>query len=224
MSRKKSDKQFKQEVFDLVGDEYSFLENYKKAVTKIKVRHNVCGNIYYVRPNDFLNGNRCPYCNGKIKKTNEQFKEEVYSLVGKQYTILGNYKNNKTKIKMKHNICGREYDVTPAKFLTGNRCPYCAGLKKKTLEEFKKEVYDLVGDEYSVLNEYRGNHIKIKIKHNKCGNEYYVRPSNFLNGNKCPLCLEMPLRKTDKQFKKEVFDLVGDEYTLLEEYKLKTEL
>lgn len=42
--------------------------------------------------------------------------------------------------------------------------------KKKRIEQFKKDVYDKVEDEYEVLNEeYINNKTPIKMRHNKCG-------------------------------------------------------
>jgi hypothetical protein len=38
--------------------------------------------------------------------------------------------------------------------------------KRKTHEEFVNEVYELVGEEYKVVGEYRTARIKIEIKHN----------------------------------------------------------
>ena len=67
MPKRKTDAEFKKEVFDLVGSEYEFLDSYVNSYTKIKVKHNKCGHIYEVRPNLFLNnGSRCPYCCGKV--------------------------------------------------------------------------------------------------------------------------------------------------------------
>lgn len=60
--------------------------------------------------------------------------------------------------------------------------------KKKTTEIFKKEVFELVGDEYDVLGEYINALAHILIRHNKCGNEYPVAPAKFLYGNRCPIC------------------------------------
>lgn len=64
--------------------------------------------------------------------------------------------------------------------------------KRKTQEEFEKEVYDLVGDEYKVLGEYKSTHTKIKMLHTKCGNEFDMSPSDFLRGNRCPFCSPFP--------------------------------
>jgi len=49
------------------------------------------------------------------RKTHEEFIQEVYDLVGNEYTVLGKYINATTKILIRHNTCGHEYVVTPAK-------------------------------------------------------------------------------------------------------------
>lgn len=75
--RRKTDTQFKQEVFDLVGDEYTFLEPYVNKRTKIRVKHNKCGSIYKIAPGSFLMGKRCSHCKGGVKKTDAQFKKNL---------------------------------------------------------------------------------------------------------------------------------------------------
>ena len=220
--RRKTDVEFKQEVYDLVGNEYTFLDSYVTARTKLRVKHNKCGNVYEVQPNAFLHGNRCPYCSAKAKKTNAEFKKEVFDLVGDEYIFLDDYINNSTKLRVKHNKCGGIYEVKPNDFLNGSRCPYCNGNAKKTDAQFKKEVYNLVGDEYTFLDPYVNNYTKLRVKHNKCGNVYEVQPSNFLRGRRCSYCANQirydKLVKTDAQFKQEVRDLVGGEYTFLDSY------
>jgi hypothetical protein len=215
--RKKSNKQFKYEVNKLVGDEYTVLGEYINSDIKIKIKHNKCGNIYNTKPINFLKGRRCPKCCWNAQKTTNKFKKEVYKLVGDEYTVLGEYINSDIKIKMKHNKCGYLYTIEPTNFLQGTRCAKCAGNAKKTTEEFKKEVYELVGGEYTVLGEYNNCQTEIKIKHNECGHIYKIKPSSFLIGTICPKC-RWNGRKTTEEFKKEVYELVGDEYTVLGEY------
>ena len=218
MTKKKTDAEFKKEVFDLVGNEYTFLDSYVTARTKIKVKHNKCGNIYDVTPNDFTNGRRCHSCASNARKTNEQFKKEVYNLAGDEYTFLDSYINSRTEIRVKHNICGNAYKVKPSNFLTGRRCPYCNGKAKKSDHQIKKEVFDLVGDEYTFLDTYVNKRTKLRVKHNNCGNIYKVLPNNFLRGNRCPYCANKAKSKNNDQFKQEVRSLVGDEYTFLDDY------
>lgn len=56
-----------------------------------------------------------------------------------------------------------------------------------TTEAFKQRVFNLYGDEYTVIGEYHGAHEKIEILH-KCGYSYFAAPTNILNGRKCPKC------------------------------------
>lgn len=88
-------------------------------------------------------------------------------------------------------------------------------MKKKTHEEFVKEVYDLVGDEYSVLGEYIGANTHILMKHNTCNHEWDIKPSNFLSGKRCPECNHptYDINKARKLFKKVGFTLLATEYT-----------
>jgi len=192
-SRKKTQEEFEKEVFDLVGDEYTVLSEYKNTNTKILMRHNECGYEWRTKPSGFLRGNRCPKCWGRIKRTHDEFVKEIFEISGDEYTVLGEYINANTKIKMRHNKCGHEWEILPSSLIRGIGCPICghrkAGIvKRKGIEKFKEEVFDLVEDEYTVLGDYVNTHTAIKIKHNVCGNTYEVEPRNFLSGNRCPIC------------------------------------
>ena len=121
-----------------------------------------------------------------MKRTTEDYKSIINDLVGDEYEVLGEYINNSTPIKMKHNKCGYEFEIRPNNFMSaGNRCPKCSGKKKKNTEEFKNEVFNLVGNEYEVLGEYKTCHTPIKMKHNKCGRIYEIKPNLFLTGCRC---------------------------------------
>lgn len=227
--RTKTHEQFVKEVSDLFGDEYTVLGKYMGSTSKIKLRHNTCGHEYETVASYILRKRRCPRCFGGMRKTQEQFEQDVRNLVGEDYTVLGEYKNNLTKILVKHNECGKNFMARPSDFLSRSRCPNCsekARIKKlsKTHEQFLQEVEALVGDEYTVLEQYKSSVTKILMKHNICGNEYKVAPSYFLRGTRCPECAKEKNRrrktsKTHEQFVAEVYELVGDEYTVLGEYK-----
>jgi very-short-patch-repair endonuclease len=161
-------------------------------------------------------------------KTNQQFLDEVKQCSNSdEYEFLEEYKGTNTPIRVKHLICGYEYNVTPNTFLNkGCRCRKCA-LKKQaegrylTNEEFLAKVKELVGDEYTFLEPYKATKVKLKVVHNKCGYEYSVTPSNFIKGRRCPNCANN-IKRTQEEFDKLIFDLVGDEYTFLEPYKNTT--
>lgn len=179
-------------MVEKLDNNYKVLTEYKNSTSKVKMQHIICGNEYEVKPNNFLSGKRCPKCFGAHKKTTEQFKEEVHNLEGDSYSVLGGYTNNNTKILMRHNVCGHEYETTPSSFTSkGTRCPKCAGNIKWNTDKFKKEVYNLVDDEYLVNGKYTNTVTKIKMFHRVCGYEWEIAPRSFINnGTRCPKCNE----------------------------------
>jgi len=194
MSKRKTTKEFKQDVFDLVGDEYTVLGEYINTDTKILMKHNICKYEYYVTPNHFLRGTRCPKCFGSLRKTTKEFKQEVFNLVKNEYIVLGEYINNRTPILIKHNTCKNEFLMRPYDFINFNhRCPKCANKKvqkklTKSTKQFEQEIYNLVGNEYEIKGKYINCHTKISILHKTCGNIYEVSPTRFLGGTRCPYC------------------------------------
>ncbi len=194
MAKRKTTDKFKQEVLDAVGDEYKVTGEYVKAKTKIGFFHFKCSQPFDMTPDNFKNGQRCPHCFGKKRKTTQQFKEEVFKLEGDKYEVIGEYVNTKTKIDILHNECGSVYHVTPQQFIRGDRCTNCrykkvSEMKSLTLEEFKERVYSQVQDEYVVIGEYTGANEPIKMIHKVCGQEISMTPNNFYHHKKrCMYC------------------------------------
>lgn len=193
--KKSNTEEFKKYVKEQTGDEYEVVGQYVNNRTPIEIKHNVCGKILKMRPDNFKSGKRCIFCmrkqNGiKDRKNPEVFKKQFEERANNEYELLDEYIKNTTKITIKHIKCGNVFKMTPMKFLSGQNCPECYGNKIKRHEKFLKEVFELVGNEYSVLGEYKNNREKLTIKHNECGFEYEVAPTKFLTGRRCPKCNE----------------------------------
>lgn len=67
----------------------------------------------------------CPKCGGTLKVTHSEFLKEIEFRVGEEYSVMGEYQDRHSKIRLMHNTCNKSYKVTPSGFLRGNRCPYC---------------------------------------------------------------------------------------------------
>lgn len=145
---KKDTKQFAQEVTNVTNGEYSLVGNYSYSNIKTSIKHNICGNVFDVKPVDFIRkerGIRCPYCSTATnrRKTTIQFTKEVNN-IDDSYIVLGEYVGNKQKIKMKHLKCDREFEMKPNHFLSGERCPFCNSHFSKVednLLQYIKELY-----------------------------------------------------------------------------------
>ena len=118
--------------------EYELLSEYKTVNEHVKLRHN-CGNEYYVRPSHFkTRGQRCKMCTRKNERS--KAKKKLLNLMGKEYALLSEYKNNKTKVDIVHNECGFIYQVTPDNFFFGKRCPNCRTSSKG--EQLVRSILD----------------------------------------------------------------------------------
>lgn len=94
-------------------------------------------------------------------------------------------------------------------------------IDRKTTEQFIKEIYDLVGDEYIVMGTYVNNRTNIPILHTKCNYVWNVKPSGILNGARCLMCFQRTLGKKKKQdeFDAQVKSIGEGKYVFIEEYK-----
>ena len=211
---KKTNEEFLKEVYDAVGVEYTFIDEYVNSMRKLRAIHENCGNIYEVSPNTFLSkGARCPTCQKRKLKTTEEFKYEVFNIVGGEYTVVGEYINSATHVDVLHNACGRVNDVTPNRFLRGTRCPYCLPNSLKTTSEFLEIVHSLVGDEYEFYGEYINSQTRMDVLHKVCGHKYKVIPNNFTRGTRCPRCDGR--FKTEDDFKNDLHTIINDSHEYL---------
>lgn len=222
MPKRKTDDEFRSEVFDLVGNEYEFLDKYRGSDTKIKVKHKVCNYEYFVTPSKFLNRcQRCPLCNGGIKITEEIFVNYLLKKIGEDYKLVSSYTGYTNKLKIIHNKCGYEWEVNGNYFINNQKeCPNCKIKKQKEekTEVFKIKVFELVRGEYEVIGLYESYNDPLEIKHMECENTYLVRPSHFIGRNhRCPFCSKNR-RKTTESFKDEVYNKYGEEYCVIGEY------
>lgn len=218
---KKTKEQIQNIICQKFNNEYELLEEYKGMNTKIKVRHKKCGFEWYTSPNVLLRRGFCPICSNKIKLTDEMYKYKINYLYNGEYEVLSKYKTIKTLTKFRHNKCGYIFYKKPTDFKNNTLCPICTNSKHLTQNEFKKKLFNLVGNEYIMIGEFKNMSTPIIMKHNinNCNHIWKVSPTSFFSqrATRCPKCFGNHL-KTQDEFCEEVHNLVGDEYTILEEY------
>ena len=83
------------------------------------------GHTFKVAWSGFYGGRRCPVCAGHIRKTVEQFRKQFKKIAGEEYELLSEYNGDAVYVKVRHNTCNHEYNVTPSHFIGGKRCPRC---------------------------------------------------------------------------------------------------
>jgi hypothetical protein len=122
-----------------------------------------------------------------MEKTNI-FKKYIEEKYKKEYTLISEYKDENTIVKIKHNKCGKIFKVLPFVFLSGVECPKCFKNIKRNNEIFKSEIDKKYKGEYFLLSEYKSDDEKIEVLHKKCGTRFFVFPNILLKEKQCPKC------------------------------------
>ena len=167
------------------------LTEYKGVNEPIKFKCKLCNRIQTTKASSLLSGSGCKNCShskmsndefiNRLKKTNKKYKE---------IKLLEQYKTMRTKIKCKCLKCNNIWMADPNRLLNGCGCPNCYGTKKKTHKEFVEELKQ--NNQYYknivFLSKYETARKKIKWKCRKCNSVMETRPSQLINGSKCPHC------------------------------------
>lgn len=188
---------------ELKNDEYELIGDYTTVRTKTVFKHKLCGYEWETVPHNLMNAKGtlgCPNCQYRKKsKTTSQFKKELHTKCGNEYSLVEGQKyiNNRVKLLFTHNTCGTTFLLTPTSiFVNTISCPTCLSKnpksKKKTTEKFKDELREKRGNSYELVegHEYISALEKVKIRHTSCGYEWDVRASHILHTSGCPSCNE----------------------------------
>ena len=126
---------------------------------------------------------------GRKPLTHEEFMERFYikNENAENIEILGEYVNNRTKVKVRCKKDGYEWEVRPKELLRGNGCPKCSNHIQLTHEEFIDRMKK-ANNNIEILGEYVNNGTKIKCRCKIDGYEWSATPNNLLNGSGCPKC------------------------------------
>lgn len=156
-----------------------------------------------------------------VRLTQDEFERRVEKSNPGQYEILSEYKKQHEKVLIRHKECGYEWMVDPWNLMAGKikKCPLCSNKWKRTTNDFKKEVYDMFGDEYEVIGEYKSTNSPILIRHRICGNEFMRIPRELKQGVLCPKCRRPNYYQNTKTFSERLKSIQGGKYELLGEYK-----
>lgn len=175
MGKKLTQEEFDVRIQNMTGNSYVFLEPFDGVHHKILYYHVDCGHFNYIEPNSFFHGHRCPYCYGNNKKSDKEFKKEVYDLCGSHYKFLEKYKSAREKIECEHLDCGFKWYIAPNTFLSqGTRCPVCNGGVAYTTD-YIQDIIDQVNGEntFLITDDFENKHGRriLKLKHNGFNHE-----------------------------------------------------
>lgn len=145
------------------------------------------GYKYYASFGSMLHGLRAvskqnPYSIENIEKYIE-INNRTDTLLSEKYTSNGSKdKNDKLCFKCKN---GHIFYQTWNDYQSFKGCARCVR-SYDDKDSFLEVLSDMYGDEYVLLEEYKGSQVKVKFKHNKCGNIFCTKPNSLTQGHGCP--------------------------------------
>ena len=160
-------------------NQFKLLEDFKGSEVNLLVQCTICGAVQRRSIKSLIQNQGCQNCQSKqgLKKTPNQFKQELFNLYGGEYEAIGDYKDANTPILIRHTLCGKIYSTKPHNILSnkGGHCPICKVISKgekaialfldahniqyetqKRLPELKKCPFDFFLPDFNLLIEYQG--------------------------------------------------------------------
>lgn len=161
------------------------------------------------------------------RKTHEMFVDEVRSIHGDKYTVIGKFTSTLNKVEVLCNKCKYIWNPNAGNFIYNkSKCPQC-NIKNKAIfathteeeraffeRKFTFNFYEKHGTKYNIIGKYINASTKISAICDKHG-EFKVIPF-ALNG--CKECQIESKSMTHQEFLDRVFTLVGNEYLVISQY------
>lgn len=193
MTKRKTNAEFCNDVRELGGGEYTPLDPYTLSKNKIRMKHNVCGLVYEVTPNNFIKGKRCPKCSRFTSP------EEFYNKFNKgdsnpYISMESNFYDYETPIVVYCSLHNYRSVLMPTSMLRGSYlCKYCRGIANKktqvkTTSTFEQQLYLKHKGSIIALEKYKSTHEKIKFACTVCGSTFKSEPNSVLRVSGCPVC------------------------------------
>lgn len=200
-----TDSEFKRKVKKIHGSQFAILSAYKGMHSKVKVRCNTCSWQKKVQAASLLNpnyGTGCPNHGGR-QFNSSSFQKAINQTQDGQYTLLSEYVNARTKVKIRCNICGVEFHAWPGNLLNGRIGKNCNHKIQLDFEQASKQLSKISNEEIKLIH-FSGMHSLATFKCCKCGNVWRARANNVFSGSEgCPRCASSKGEKAVAEYLKE---------------------
>ena len=236
MAKKYTYSDFKDKVHLIHGDNINVDEfNYINSITKGKCKCNVCGNVWYTRPDVLLRGHGCRKCYDKknsenrlISKTDVQ--NLIYDNCNTKIIIIGDYIDTKHKVTVKCENCGHMWNPLVRDLINGHGCPNCCDKwesRRRTKDEFIEQAnikhnskYEYIINKDVVVNK---DYIQIKCPEHGI---FTQQVGSHLEGHGCPKCNNAwtNRRRTSDEFILKANEIHNNkyEYNISDEYVINS--
>lgn len=144
---------------------------------------------------------------------NKWFQEKLNEIYNNKYILLNDYIGDKVLVKIKCTTCNEIFEQTPNHLIQGWGCKNCSNRKLITNKIFD----DMLGLDYTRLEDVIDTNTPILIKHNICNYEWKIKPNNFKQGKRCPKCAGV-LKKNENDIQIFLDKNFPNEYKVIGKY------
>lgn len=122
------------------------------------------------------------FCAGCRGLTKEKIQKRL-DRVAPGFTVVKMMPKRKEKTRMivRHDACGKEFDIQAADMVNAPRCMSCVK------DGRWKDIKDMDPD-YEILEVPENNRRPMLIRHKRCGARFYMMKQTFAEGGRCPIC------------------------------------
>ena len=202
---------FIERACEIYGDMYEYSKvHFVNTSTKVCIICPKHGD-FWITPNNFFKGHKCPSCSGRERVTKEVFvsRSKITHINRYDYSKV-DYKGLQKAVCIICNVHG-EFWQKPANHLNGNGCQKCFATPKSSTKEFIRKAKIIYGDKYDYSKvDYNGNKTKVCIICPEHG-EWWMSPNNHLRGHRCPGCFGTP-KHTNEEFIQKSWKVHGVKY------------
>lgn len=198
--RKLSDLEYRQKLFEVWGDRYEALSEYKDSNSKIRFKCNKCQYEWSAIGKSLLRGHGCPECGRAIARvtikhnvTQEQFIQKVKK-IDPTLVVLSDYRNAISRVDIECTVCGRRWSPKALDLIAGRGCIRCKrdkkGLKsRKDPATYAKQIEKEYTGSILLLEGYVAGETLIQFQCTNC-NFIGKKEAGRLLKRGCPNCSE----------------------------------
>lgn len=207
MGKKLTVEEFQNRVDKIFNGSIDLSEfNFVNTSTPGHCKCKICGHEWDPKGNTLLNGHGCRKCYDKRNSAKRIISlEEIQQRIdenNKGVKIIGDYVDTKHRCTAKCMKCGHEWHPVVRDIIDGSGCPKCYDswtFKRKTREQFIKEMKELYNNEYEYVidNEYVTTQDFISFICPRHGLVPQLAATH-MKGNGCKFCKESGLEKQTK--------------------------
>lgn len=161
--------------------------------------------------------------------TTEIFIERSKAIHGDKYDYTNSeYIKSDTKVKIRCNGCGNEWEIHAYHHFRGRGCKKCgydtrSNQRTRTNEEFVVLAKSIHGEKFEYLTEYTLSHSPVKIKCLECNTTFEQVAFSHLSGRGCRKCADKELSKnkclSPEEFEEKCKIVHNDNYSYFGDYR-----